>query len=90
MPDQRFRSYQSCTDLMLSPATEYRGHFQQAGTGGGNQVHMVTQDTMLSELLRQFEGNDLHWLACRVRFGGLDTTEGGHNDDYVPARGIGV
>ncbi len=90
MPDQVFRAYQSTTDLELSPATEFSGQFQQAGNAGGGQVHMVLAETMLSTLLRQFEGHNLHWLACRVRFGGRDTTEGGFNDDFVPARGIGV
>ena len=89
-PDQKFRAYQSCTDLTLCPATEYGGQFRQAGASGGHQVHMVLGDTMLSDLMRQFEGDDLHWMACRVRFRGLDTTEGGFNDDYFPARGIGV
>ncbi len=89
-PDQKFHGYQSCTNLTLCPATEYGGQFRQAGISGSNQVHMVLANTKLSELLQQFEGHDLHWMACRVRFGGRDTTEGGFNDDYFPARGIGV
>jgi hypothetical protein len=81
-PDQVFRPYQSVTDLLLAPAPEMRVRFMTAALEAHATCVMVDRDTMLAELVQEYAGNDLHWLACRVRFSGLDTTEGGFNDDY--------
>jgi len=88
--DQTFQPYKSVTDLTLSPAPEMRVKFMTAALGGGKTAVMVDRDTKLADLVEEYKGNNLHWLACRVRHGGLDTTEGGFNDDYVPSQGIGV
>ena len=77
-PDQVFNAYQSTPNLRLYPAPEFKDDFNGFGAG----VVMVTAATSLKDLLLKYEGNDLHWCACRVRFQGLDTTEGGFNDDY--------
>lgn len=89
-PDQAFGPYQSVTDLTLSPAEEMRVQFMTAALGGGVTAIMVDRQQTLAQLLEEYAGNDLHWLACRVRFGGLDTQQGGFNDDYVPSQRIGV
>ena len=89
-PDQTFSQYQSVTDLTLHPAPEMRDLFLAAALTGGVRAEMVNQPRTLAQLAADFAGNDLHWLACRVRFGGRDTTQGGFNDDYDPARRIGV
>lgn len=88
--DQAFGPYQSVTDLTLSPAEEMRVQFMTAAWGGGVTAIMVDRQQTLAQLLEEYAGNDLHWLACRVRFGGLDTQQGGFNDDYVPSQRIGV
>ncbi|MCX6626131.1 MAG: hypothetical protein NTW28_00680 [Candidatus Solibacter sp.] len=80
-PDQTFSQYQSVTDLTLSPCPEHKFQFMLAALSGGVRAEMVEQDRTLAQLAAEFAGNDLHWLACRIRFGGLDTTEGGFNDD---------
>jgi hypothetical protein len=89
-PDQTYRQYQSVTDLTLHPAPEMRVRFTTAALSSRAQMEMVGRATTLEALVEEFAGNDLHWLACRVRFGGLDTAEGGFNNDYGPSRGIGV
>jgi hypothetical protein len=88
--DQKFLAYQSATDVMLHPAPEMRGRFARAAAATGARVAFADRPTRLSELMERYAGNDLHWCACRVRFEGKDTTEGGYNDDYFPSRGVGV
>lgn len=88
--DQYFKPFESVTDMTLQPCPEYASDFAAAAAGAPGTLHMVTVNTQLSELLKVFAGNDLYWLACRVRFGALDTTQGGLNEDYRPQTGMGV
>lgn len=89
-PDQVFEQYKNVTDLTLHPAEEVRVRFMQAALNAHATAVMMDKARSLGDLLKEYAGNDLHWLACRVRFSGLDTTEGGLNDDYFPNRGVGV
>ncbi|BDG70249.1 putative adhesin [Roseomonas fluvialis] len=82
-PDQSVGAYRTVTDLALYPAPEMRVRFMTAALNAGATAVMVDHDSMLSDLLTEYAGHDVHWLACRVRFSGLDTTEGGFNDDYM-------
>lgn len=82
-PDEVVQPYRTVTDLLLHPAPEMRVRFMTAALSSGANAVMVDKESLLSELMAEYAGNDLHWLACRVRFSGLDTTEGGFNDDYM-------
>ncbi|MGV6849063.1 MAG: putative adhesin [Marinibacterium sp.] len=88
--DQVFGQYSSVTDLTLHPCKEFETEFKAAAAAGGGTCVMVDTDTKLSSLLRTHAGNNIHWCACRARFGSLDTTEGGLNEDYFPDTGMGV
>jgi len=88
--DQTFDQYKNVTDLTLHPAEEMRVRFIQAGLNAHATVVMMDHMQSLGDLLKEYAGNDLHWMACRVRFQGKDTTEGGFNDDYFPGQGVGV
>ncbi|MFD2561618.1 putative adhesin [Aquimarina rubra] len=77
--DQVFSSYSNTPNLRLLPAPGYSALFHAYDAN----VVMVDVNTSLEELFRRYQGNDIHWCACRGRFRGLDTTEGGFNDDYI-------
>jgi hypothetical protein len=81
-PAQEFKAYSNCPQVELSDglfAVE-----EQAILTSGKRFVRVSVDTLLSDLLEKYAGNRLHWLACFPRLAGLDTTEGGYNDDYFP------
>lgn len=87
-PVQELKAYMSAPNLTLS-----EGLFPNeiaALLQSGVRFAQVRFPTPLAELLERYAGNRIHWLACRAMLGGKDTTEGGFNDDYSPARGIGV
>ena len=87
-PDHTVGAFKTCTNLTLS-----NGLFpeeQLALTASGVRYHEVFVNTSLKDLLTQFAGNRLHWLACAVRLGGRDFDNGGTNQDYRPLQGIGT
>lgn len=87
----RLAPYHTFTEFKLCPNTTLaHGLFlreEQAITSSGKTYYHpgVGVMTKLSEILDSdaFKGNTIHWLACQPRFNGLDTTQGGFNDDYL-------
>jgi hypothetical protein len=81
-PYQEFTEFKTCPNVILSD-----GVFKieaLALLASGVRFARVIERTPLSALLIKYGGNRLHWLACQPRLGGLDTEEGGFNDDYFP------
>jgi hypothetical protein len=66
-PVQSFTQYQSVRDMKLYPCPEYRTDFEQAALAGGSTMAMANGEIMLSDVVNQYPGYDLHWLACSVR-----------------------
>lgn len=87
-PDHTVGAFKQCTNLTLT-----HGLFPNevaALNASGVQYHEVHVPTSLSSLLEQFQGNRLHWVACRVRLGVRDFDHGGTNQDYRPGLGVGT
>lgn len=87
-PYQTIRQFKQCPNLTLSDGVF--GDEITALLRTGVRFARVLVPTSLEDLMEKYAGNKLHWLACRVMFGHLDTTQGGFNDDYRPGTGVGV
>lgn len=63
-PVSVYGPYRSLPNLSLYPGTFVNERV--AALEAGVRIEMVNRKTCLRELLDEFAGNDLHWLACRV------------------------